>query len=223
MQTAIGRSIQTPRRRRTAAVLAVLLVSCDFAFVIIPLGSVGQSCRAAMGIVALAAAVWVTDGDRISLGLCAAPTQGWRSWIHTSIMIATAVAAALGLSAAIFQFAGRPLAIQVTSPNAVTHRLLWMCCFAPTTEETVYRVTLCVCLVPSLGCWKTIFLSGGLFALLHVVYGNPSSENLVGGFFLAWAYLKSETILVPLLLHAGGNFIALSAQVGAWYAVESAG
>jgi membrane protease YdiL (CAAX protease family) len=49
-----------------------------------------------------------------------------------------------------------------------------------------------------------------------VIYCNPSPENLVGGFFLAWAYLKSGGLAVPVLLHGLGNLVALASQVGAW-------
>jgi hypothetical protein len=54
-------------------------------------------------------------------------------------------------------------------------------------------------------------------AALHVVYGNPSPENMVGGFFLAWTFLKSETILIPVILHSVGYSIALAGQVAGWY------
>lgn len=60
-------------------------------------------------------------------------------------------------------------------------------------------------------------MSGSSFAALHVVGGVPSPENLVGGLFSAWAYLKSESIAVPVLLRGLGNLCAPAAQVGAWY------
>ena len=60
--------------------------------------------------------------------------------------------------------------------------------------------------------------AGGLaFGGLLAVYGQPSPENLVGGFVLAWAYLKSGTIYVPVLVHGLGNLCVLAGQVGAWY------
>ena len=54
-------------------------------------------------------------------------------------------------------------------------------------------------------------------ALSVRTYGNPSPENLVGGFFLAWAYLKSDSIIVPVVLHGLGNLAALAGQVATWY------
>ena len=44
-----------------------------------------------------------------------------------------------------------------------------------------------------------------------------SPENLTGGWFLAWAYLKSGSILMPLLLHSLGNLAVIAGQVAAWY------
>jgi uncharacterized protein len=63
------------------------------------------------------------------------------------------------------------------------------------------------------------------FAALHLIYiyGNPSPENLAGGLFLAWVYLKSEGLALPILLHSLGNLLALLMQVGAWFWLASAG
>jgi membrane protease YdiL (CAAX protease family) len=58
---------------------------------------------------------------------------------------------------------------------------------------------------------------------MHIVAGVPSPENLVGGFFLAWAFLKSSSIAVPVVLHSLGNLCALLGQVGAWYCLGGAG
>jgi membrane protease YdiL (CAAX protease family) len=52
-----------------------------------------------------------------------------------------------------------------------------------------------------------------LFGLIHVLGGNPGPDNLIAGFFLQWAYMKSGTVLVPLAMHSSGNLIAFSAQV----------
>ena len=43
------------------------------------------------------------------------------------------------------------------------------------------------------------------------------NQPLRGGFFRAWAYLKSKSIAVPVVLHGLGNLCAQAAQVGAWY------
>jgi hypothetical protein len=40
------------------------------------------------------------------------------------------------------------------------------------------------------------------FAALHLIYGNPSPENLAGGLFLARVDPKSESLALPLLPHS---------------------
>lgn len=105
----------------------------------------------------------------------------------------------------------------VVAPADTPLRCFSMCVTAPVIEETLYRLALCVPMTALMGPWRTIVVSGVLFGLLHVVYGNPSPENLVGGLFLAWAYLKSGSIAVPVLLHSLGNMVALGSQVAVWY------
>ncbi len=61
----------------------------------------------------------------------------------------------------------------------------------------------------ALGPRRAIVIDGAVFALLHFVYGNASPDNFVGGYVLAWAYLRSGTIVVPLVLHAAGNLAAM--------------
>jgi uncharacterized protein len=78
-------------------------------------------------------------------------------------------------------------------------------------------MVLCLPAVVLLRPGGAVAASGLLFGALHFAYGNPSPENLAGGFFLAWAYLKSGTILVPLLLHSLGNLCAVAGQVAGWY------
>ena len=55
------------------------------------------------------------------------------------------------------------------------------------------------------GKWPTIIASGLVFAALHFRFGVASPDNAIAGFVLAWAYIKSESILVPITLHALGN------------------
>jgi len=45
-----------------------------------------------------------------------------------------------------------------------------------------------------------------LFAALHFLGGNPGPDNFIAGYILAWSYLKSESIAIPVLLHSLGNF-----------------
>jgi membrane protease YdiL (CAAX protease family) len=165
----------------------------------------------------LAALLRLTDGDLASVGLYLTPSQGWRWWVKVSLWIGLAVAACMVVGLGLWVLAGRDVPIYATPPSAVGRSFLWMCVFAPVLEEVIYRLALCVPLAVWLGPWPAIVVSGLAFAGLHLAAGNPSPENLVGGLFLAWAYLKSESIVVPVVLHSLGNLCALAGQVGAWY------
>jgi uncharacterized protein len=93
----------------------------------------------------------------------------------------------------------------------------WMCVATPLLEEAIYRLVFCPPASALLGPRYCVILNGVVFAGLHVLYGNPSPENLLGGFILSWAFLKSESLVVPLLLHAGGNACAFLANVAYYY------
>ena len=96
-----------------------------------------------------------------------------------------------------------------------------MCVHAPVTEELLYRAVLCAPLVPLVGQRGTILLGGAVFAALHFRYGNPAPNNLLAGFLLTWAYLRSSNLVIPILLHALGNGFVWVAHIGLfhWQAV----
>ncbi|MBN1620077.1 CPBP family intramembrane metalloprotease [candidate division WOR-3 bacterium] len=79
----------------------------------------------------------------------------------------------------------------------------------PLLEEAIYRGVFCVCLRSVFGFKTTIIVSGILFALLHFIYRNPGIDNILGGFFLSWAFLISKSLLVPFLFHSVGNSLYL--------------
>lgn len=215
MQSAIGQILTDKPRQRSLAV-AVWLATILFDFGIVGFHFDAMH-RGALAILSLTLIVGLTEGDRTSLGLRLAPRQGWAPWIRITAVIGVSVAVCIALGIGAMHLAGRQIPFYTTAPDRFVDRLLDMCFAYPILEETIYRVVVCVALVPVIGCWRTITFCGILFGALHVAYGNPSPENLVGGFFLAWAYLKSETILIPFILHAGGNLIVLFSQTAGWY------
>ena len=76
---------------------------------------------------------------------------------------------------------------------------------------------LTIAVLQTLGERMTILLSGFVFAVVHILWGNPGPDNQIAGFLLQWAYLRSGTILVPIALHAAGNAVAASLHVASWY------
>lgn len=215
---AIGQAFR--KRSRLAILLAVSIVAIDFALVHRYYGEL----RASVALVGFALAIYLSDDDCRSLGLRASPVQGWLPWIRTSLKIAMIVAVCIILGGlGTWVITGQSLKPYVTEPSQIGSRFIQMCFVAPVIEESIYRVCACGLIAAIVGHRQTIAINGVLFGALHVYYGNPSPENLVGGFFLAWSFLKSETILIPAILHSGGNMLALIAQVAGWHLLRGTG
>ena len=222
MQTPIGHRLRDSRRGRVAACcMAVLAVGGDFALVKWADWLDLLQARWAIALVALAGAVWSVGGDLPSIGLNVRPIQGWRYWIRATAWIALAVAVIIAGALGALVLGGYEPPIYTTHPDDIGGRLLAACIYAPLLEETLYRLVLCVPLAAACGAWPAIAVSGVVFGALHVVYGNPSPENLCGGWFLAWAYLKSGAISVPLLLHGLGNLVVVAGHAAAWYWINA--
>lgn len=218
MRTTIGRRLSSSRNGlAVASAVGASVVTADLALVWWGCYPESMEGRGVLAVVALAAHLRLTDGDLASVGLHLTPSQGWRWWVKASLWIGLAVAACVVVGLGLWVLSGRDVPIYATPPSGIGRSFLWMCVFAPVLEEVIYRLALCVPLAVGLGPWGAIVVSGLAFAGLHVAGGNPSPENLVGGLFLAWAYLKSESIVVPVLLHGLGNLCALAGQVGTWY------
>jgi membrane protease YdiL (CAAX protease family) len=204
----------------TATAVAALAVAADLALVLwnrVPVSSEG---RGVLALVAFAIILRLVQGDTASIGFVM-PVQGWSYWCRATLLLGLLVAACIVVGLGAWALSGHELPIYATDPHDLGTSFLRMCVFAPVLEEATYRLVVCVPLSACLGPWKAIAASGLAFGGLHVAYGNPSPENLVGGFFLAWTYLKSESIVIPVLLHGLGNGVVLAGQVGTWYWLRS--
>jgi uncharacterized protein len=218
MRTALGRRLSSSRSGlAVASAVGASVVTADLALVWWGRYPEAVEARGVLAVVALAAYLRLTDGDLASVGLYLTPSQGWRWWVKVSLWIGLAVAMCIVVGLGLWVLSGRDLPIYATPLSDIGWSFLRMCVFAPVLEEVLYRMAFCVPLAVWFGPWRAIMVSGLAFARLHVAGGNPSPENLVGGLFLAWAYLKSESIVVPVLLHSLGNLCALAGQVGTWY------
>lgn len=214
----IGRAF-TARPRARAFAIAVGCATVGVDFVLIDRGYGGSTApRLALAGGAAIALLLLARGDRHSLGLTFVPVQGWRAWIRITGRIALVLAALIGVATLVLWATGRLGPPPVLSPAQYGPRLGWACGTVPWFEEGIYRLALCVPLVTRRQ-WPVIVVSGVVFALLHVAYGNAAPDNIVAGYVLAWAFLRSGSILVPIALHALGNAVALSVQLAAWYLV----
>jgi membrane protease YdiL (CAAX protease family) len=169
-----------------------------------------------LALAGLAAVLCIHDGDTSLLGLRSAPIQGWRHWIRIALWFGAAIALLLFVCSSIWILSGWPIPLPPRPTNLVM-KLFWMCFYAPLVEEIVFRSLLTAAVYPLIGQRGAIVVSGVVFAMIHVIGGNPGPDNQVAGFLLEWAFLRSGTILVPMAMHAAGNLIAFGIHIASWY------
>ena len=143
-------------------------------------------------------------GTSAALGFRWAPKQGWHFWLWVSAALSVVQ---LILVVIVLQFFP---GISLGRPEALTwQRFLSLCLIAPIAEEILFRMLICPPTVAVTGSWGGIIISGVVFASAHYVAGVAAPDNLMGGFFLGWLFVKSETILLPIALHSISNLILL--------------
>lgn len=158
--------------------------------------------------------------DQDSLGLRLRPLQGAGYWVKLTLIIGGVLLAWVTvwfLTAPLIWPLVEPLIhirIRALTPSEFLHEFPHSCILAPVFEEATYRFALCTPAARIVRPWGTVLLSGCAFAALHLAYGNPSPDNMIAGFFFAWAYLKSGSMVVPISLHALGNLFVMSVQLG---------
>lgn len=172
--------------------------------------------RAILSLAGLAALLAMSHGSLTSVGLRLRPVQGWRYWVKATLVVGLLVGVLAGVMTAIGWALGLDVSIDPLPPERIGSAAYRMCVTAPLVEEAVYRLVLCTAAAAVLGVWPTVVLSGMVFGYLHVRYQCPGPDNLVAGFFLGWAYLRSGSIVIPIVLHSLGNFCVIVAEVFVW-------
>ena len=168
----------------------------------------GQEGRLAIGLLVLVLFLALMQGDAAAVGI-ARPAPSVRWWLRASLITGSIFCAVVVAIVAVLYAAGYlPPLIPVDDPAG---RLWEACVVAPLVEEPIYRLALCVPLVVIIGYWPTIVISGAVFALLHHRYGNLSPDNALAGLLLGWAYLRSGSLALPILLHVIGNALVFLA------------
>jgi uncharacterized protein len=210
--TTIGRPFQD--LRWPAAAVALTFTALD----LLDAGAWASWSRFTPLALGVALLVGLAGGDRAGLGLRLRPVQGWGWWIKAALGLGAVVVGFGALAVGALSLAGRdplvfPPGFSVADQLA---RLPFACLFSPAVEEGVYRLLLCAGLVALLRPWGAVVASGAIFAALHFRYGNPSPDNFIGGYLFAWAYLKSESLAVPVALHAVANLCATAINVAGW-------
>jgi membrane protease YdiL (CAAX protease family) len=222
METAIGQGLKLNRPSLwfTTAISAAV-VGCDMFLV-----ATGR--LTSLELYGLPAVVIVSFGtvalnlrDKASFGFRMLPMQGWAYWAKVTVVLAAVFLIVLVACAAVFlgllHYSIPPSHVYLSHRSQIWPLFVWMCVISPTTEEIIFRLAICPPVAAWFGPKATIAVNGVIFAALHVLYGNASPENLLAGFFLAWAFLKSGTLAVPMALHSLGNLCAFASQVLCFY------
>jgi uncharacterized protein len=217
MHTPIGHLEKTSRWRTIASGLTASAVVCVDLFLVWSGRTYLLGMRIIPPVIALAIYVLIYRGDVSAMGLRFRPIQGLRYWVLATALIGAAIGTFLLLALAVALITGYPIRLYEIRPDDLWTMFVQMCVLAPIFEEATYRFALCTGLVPVIKPWGTIFVSGLIFGALHFLYGNPGPDNLIAGYFLTWAYLKSGTIVVPVVLHSLGNLCVLVMHFGTWY------
>lgn len=212
MQTTIG-VVEHPRALRWGvAFLAAVTIGVDLGLT----AKLGSERWALLGLSTVLLVI-AARGNRDALGLRIRPVQGWRAWIRPTLWVAAAILVLIALVVVGMWAVGIALPIRVFTPEEIARFAPSFLVGAPLLEEGLYRLVFCAGVVAILRPTATIFVGGVLFGALHFVYGNPAPDNCVAGFFLVWAYLKSGSLVLPILYHAAGNGFVLVCHFVAWH------
>jgi membrane protease YdiL (CAAX protease family) len=217
MDTFIGQTLRDSQVRTIAAlVLAALTITADFLISRNPYLRFFSYHRPIIALCSILILAFLTRWDRASLGATLQTRQGFLYWIKATLFIGLGVAIFSGIISALLRVFSFTVPIPKLIPYFLFDSTIIACIKAPLIEECLYRVVLCVPLVALVSSRWTIFISGIIFAALHFVYQLPRPDNFIAGYFLAWAFLKSGSILIPVLLHSLGNACVMVMQLYNW-------
>jgi len=187
--------------------VAVMFIGLDVLLVALEAGDLLRLCG---GVLALGSLGYLAGWDRPTLGWRVKAVQGGRYWVKAALLMGGIIVVAALVAAGVYLAVvshPRPLSDfrLFQEPSQFWRWGLHACLVAPVIEELIYRFTLCTAAAAVARPWVVIAASGVAFAGLHVLYGNPGVDNCLAGLLLGWAYLKSGSLLVPILLHSAGN------------------
>lgn len=211
LDTGIGKRIEG-RYAIIAALLAIAIVALDL--IIMMQGVYTTPYRVIVLIICLMVYGKMCGWHLKSLGLVLFPAQSLRYWAGVTVFLGVIMGVVLGLGFGVAWLTGYPISIRPMPVEDIPQSFYFMCVSAPVFEEIVYRLALCVAASALLGPQWTIVVSGIVFASYHILGGVGAPDNIVAGFILGWAFLKSGSLTVPIILHALGNFCVLSVEIG---------
>jgi membrane protease YdiL (CAAX protease family) len=224
MKTPIGRALlESKPKLALAALTGAVVIGFDLVLMRVRPDEAFAVWRVVPTLAAVAVYLILARCDRASLGLTVIPIQGAIYWFKATAALGVIIGGWILAAGGIWILTGHDLPLRPLPPARVGTAFVWGCVQFPLLEESIYRLALCVPFAAFIRPVGAIALSGVLFGFLHVFYGNASADNLVAGYFLAWSFLKSGTIVVPVMLHSVGNACGLCVQVATWYWLNGGG
>jgi membrane protease YdiL (CAAX protease family) len=198
---AIEEQLRSSRGLRIGmTILAVSAVAADFAIVLTERSGAFPFPRLLLGTIVLVVymSLLARCGGGQFPGFRVPPLAEWSRWLA---LFGGAALLLGGISIAMRAwFPGLAYGHREVTAIVIFAGIVW-----PVYEEVIYRVALVPASAAWLGRWGAILANGVVFALLHVAYGNPDPSNALGGFALAWIFLRSRSVLVSIVAHSIGN------------------
>ena len=172
--------------------------------------------------IALALFVYLNRENLDAIGVRVRPLPSLKFWLRATLALAIIMSLLIAGTVIVF------LAIDksIVPPPPPGFDFIWNAVIdAPFVEESIYRWIFVSAIVAAigprpLGRWSAVVLSGAVFAYLHFVYANPGPDNFIGGYFFAWMYLRSGSILVPITFHAVGNGTLILLNTAGYYILQ---
>ena len=208
--TRIGKGIDG-QRALWAVFLASVLVALDLVYMMHSVYATPY--RVAVLIICLVVYGRMSGGRMESLGLILLPAQPIRYWVGIVAILCAIMSVVCAAGFFVSWLAGHPISIRPLPIAEIPRVFYFVCISAPVFEEIVYRLALCVAATALLGPKWTIVVSGVVFAAYHIIGGVGAPNNMVAGFILGWAFLKSGSLTVPIVLHALGNIFVVSSEI----------
>ena len=192
---------------RTVSIAAIIAVTADAALLHFWSGSVEflYGIRLILGSCTLGLLVRLGI-SRESLGLVFQPGRSDFRWIG---ICSLTVLGLYGILSALLLLFPTELGVDFIDGNGAWRYVWTSLLLAPLAEEILYRGLVVSALREALPRWTVVIASGILFYLLHLAYGKDWRllHYIPAGMILAWAFLATRKLWVPILLHFLGNVL----------------
>ena len=218
-----GSSFSSVRTRSLIVVIIAGLVASLFAAVLL-----GDAAQYLFQVMLVAWGAWTIGRGRISIRALIGGVPAGYNWWPILIMAVAGIVYAVGASTVVLYPVARYLPevydelFTATTGESLLHFFILAVIVAPLVEETIFRGILFSRLTAKWGMVRAMVVSSLAFGLLHF---DPIGA-FVFGIVACVLYVRTQSLIVPMVLHALNNFfvwllVALEADQGAVAAVPT--